>query len=66
MKSPAQPNPWIGRSIGDRQRYRLEGRLGSGGMGEVFLAMDTLIGKQVALKLLKEKLVGSTALRKRF
>jgi serine/threonine-protein kinase len=66
MKSPAQPDPWIGRSIGDRQRYRLEGRLGSGGMGEVFLAMDTLIGKQVALKLLKDKLVGSTALRKRF
>jgi hypothetical protein len=50
MKSPAQPDPWLGRLIGDRQRYRLDKRLGMGGMGDVFIAMDTQLGKQVAIK----------------
>ncbi|NJO40637.1 MAG: protein kinase [Cyanobacteria bacterium CRU_2_1] len=58
-------NPWIGRSIGERQRYRLERRLGIGGTADVFLAMDTLLGQPVALKLLHEKLAAGQ-MRKRF
>ncbi len=73
MNPPPTSDPWISRSIGDgtpatgyRQRYRLEKRIGTGGMGDVFLAMDTLLGQHVALKLLKDKLATAEDLRKRF
>ncbi|MBE9179994.1 serine/threonine protein kinase [Oculatella sp. LEGE 06141] len=52
--SSPQPDTWIGRLVGDR--YRLDQRLGGGGMGDVFLATDTRLGKAIALKVLKESL----------
>jgi eukaryotic-like serine/threonine-protein kinase len=63
---PSQPlDTRLGRSIGDRQRYLLTELISNGGMGDVFLATDALLGQQVALKILNERLaIGE--LRKRF
>jgi len=66
MNSPHSLNYWHGRSIGDNQRYRIDRPLAVGGMGEVLLATDTRVGQQVVLKLLKDTLVKSEEMRRRF
>lgn len=50
----------------DGQRYRLDSRIATGGMGEVWRATDTLLGREVAVKLLKTEFADDPVFRSRF
>jgi hypothetical protein len=54
-------DPMIGKVVAGR--YRLEARLGEGGMGVVYRARHVLIDRVVALKLIRPDLRGETHLR---
>src|SRR5437763_16427408 len=47
-------------------RYRLDSRLGAGGMSTVFMALDTVLERPVAVKLLAEHLSDDEAFVARF
>ena len=52
---------------GDAQpRYRLDARIATGGMGEVWRATDVVLGRQVAVKLLKAEYADDPSFRSRF
>jgi serine/threonine-protein kinase len=53
-------------SLGPEGRYRLVRRIGVGGMGEVWEANDTLLGRRVALKVLVQELADDARATKRF
>ena len=53
----------VGQSIG---HYEIITALGTGGMGEVYLARDTRLGRQVAIKVLPAYLRGDTDRLRRF
>ena len=54
-------DPYLGRVVAGR--YRLEARLGEGGMGVVYRARHVLIDRVVALKLIRPDLRAETHLR---
>ena len=52
LETPAAPSgtpALIGRRLGP---YRIDARIGAGGMGEVYRARDTKLGRDVAIKIL--------------
>jgi ABC-type branched-subunit amino acid transport system substrate-binding protein/tRNA A-37 threonylcarbamoyl transferase component Bud32 len=50
----------------DTPRYRFETFLGRGGMGEVWRGRDTVLAREVALKVLREQVFGDAGARARF
>src|SRR2546430_5465175 len=58
-----QADSLVGQTIG---HYKISKRIGSGGMGEVYLATDVTAGRQAALKLLPMRFTGDAERLKRF
>lgn len=52
----------IGKTV---SHYRIEEKIGAGGMGEIYLAQDTRLNRRVALKFLPESLVADPESRER-
>src|SRR5882724_5623961 len=53
----------VGQTIG---HYKISERIGTGGMGDVYLATDMTAGRKAALKLLPERFTGDAERLKRF
>lgn len=62
---PDEPTPVQVHSLGDG-RYELGGTLGAGGMGIVRRATDTVLHREVAIKLLADNLAADPEARQRF
>jgi TolB-like protein/Tfp pilus assembly protein PilF len=58
-----QADSLVGKTIG---HYKISESIGTGGMGEVYLATDVIAGRNAALKLLPLRFTGDAARLKRF
>ena len=61
---PANPDGMVGVLLSGR--YRLDQRIAAGGMGEVWRGTDQVLGRPVAIKLLRHAYIGDEALASRF
>ena len=57
-------DPLIGRVI--LERYEVLRRIGSGGMGSVYVGQQLAVGREVALKVLRQDLINNEHIRQRF
>jgi eukaryotic-like serine/threonine-protein kinase len=63
MESPRVQHDVAGTIAG---RYAIDGLIGSGGMGEVYRARDTVLGRSVALKVLRGRFAADPQFVERF
>ena len=66
MSDPQGPAGPTERFVDDQHRYRFESRIATGGMGEVWRATDTALGRSVAVKVLKSEYADDPLFRSRF
>ncbi len=61
--APEPIDPWIGRKL---KKYGIVARIGRGGMGVVYLAEDSALGRVVAIKMISQTHTGDSQSIKRF
>jgi serine/threonine protein kinase len=69
LQAPGPPGDGAGATPelhGSGGRYARESRIATGGMGEVWRARDTVLGREVAVKLLKPEYADDPTFRARF